>query len=85
MHERKKFVYNGYSILNTPDTPFIPCDIAITPNTILLITDIDNHAIHTINANGELCGLQSTENLGIRFPCSFTFDSEGFFIDWQRT
>lgn len=29
---------------------------------------------------GEMCGLLNTENLGIRFACSLSFDSEGFLL-----
>ncbi|XP_052106187.1 uncharacterized protein LOC127738823 [Mytilus californianus] len=80
MNGKKKFIYKGYSILNTPDTPLIPCDIAITPKHVLLISDWGNHAVHALTEKGEICGLQRTKSLGILFPCSLSFDSEGFLL-----
>ncbi|XP_063427110.1 uncharacterized protein LOC134710652 [Mytilus trossulus] len=77
---RKKFIYQGYNILNTHETPFTPTGIAVTSTNIVLVADGQNHAIHALTQKGEICGLQKTENMGIRFPYSLSFDSEDFLL-----
>ncbi|XP_071160891.1 uncharacterized protein [Mytilus edulis] len=77
---RKKFIYQGYNILNTHETPFTPTGIAVTSTNIVLVADGQNHAIHALTQKGEICGLQKTENMGIRFPYSLSFDSENFLL-----
>ncbi|CAG2246117.1 USP15 [Mytilus edulis] len=77
---KKKFVYNGYSILNTPDTPFFPGDIAITPKNILLITDIYNHAMHAINANGEMLDYKVQKILEYVFHVVYHLILKGFLL-----
>ncbi|XP_052106186.1 uncharacterized protein LOC127738822 [Mytilus californianus] len=81
MNGRKKFIYQGYNIINTPNhAQFTPRGMALTSKNVLFISDVQNHAIHALNQKGEICGLQRTENLGIRFPYSLSFDSEGFLL-----
>ncbi|CAC5359098.1 unnamed protein product [Mytilus coruscus] len=76
----KRFLYNGFVSFNTQETAFNPTDIAVTSRDTTIISDCDNHALHALNVNGELIGLQITRNFDILYPCSLCIDNEGFLL-----
>lgn len=68
-------------VLNTQEATFNPKDIVVTSMDTTIISDCNNHALHAINANGELIGLQITKNLDILYTYSLSIDNERIFVD----
>ncbi|XP_052102874.1 uncharacterized protein LOC127736396 [Mytilus californianus] len=75
-----KFIYNGHKSINTPQTPFNPNGIVITKTNTIIVSDKNNHSLHALNTEGELIGLQTVTDLGIKRPLSLCMDSEGFLL-----
>lgn len=75
-----KFIYEGHSSINTSQTPFNPTDLVITKTDIILVCDNNNNHLYALNTKGEIIGLQTVTDLGIRCPFSMCFDSEGFLL-----
>ncbi|CAC5359096.1 TRIM71 [Mytilus coruscus] len=76
----KRFFYNGCDSFNMHGAAFNPREIVVTSQDTTIISDPDNHALHALNANGELIGLQITKNLDILYPYSLCIDDEGFLL-----
>ncbi|CAC5385612.1 unnamed protein product [Mytilus coruscus] len=76
----KNFSYTGHPLFNTDDVPLVPMDIAVTSNDVIIISDRNNHTLHALNPQGELCGIQLTQNIGIILPYSLSVDSSGFLV-----
>lgn len=77
---RKRFVYNGCTSFNTHEAAFNPEDIVVTWKDTTIISDSKNHALHVLNQNGDLLGLQITRNFDILYPDSLCIDNEGFLL-----
>ncbi|XP_071145997.1 uncharacterized protein [Mytilus edulis] len=75
-----KFIYEGHSSVNTSQTPFNPMGIVITKTQFIIISDKSNHALHALNTQGELIGLQNVEHIGIELPQSLCLDGEDFLL-----
>lgn len=52
----------------------------MTPTNILSIIEMKNNAIRALTGKRELCGLQNTEYLGIRYPHSVLLESAGYLL-----
>ncbi|VDI06297.1 Hypothetical predicted protein [Mytilus galloprovincialis] len=77
---RKRFVYNGCDSFNKHGAAFNPGELVVTLQDTIIISDQDNHALHALNANGELIGLQILKHVDILFPYSLSIDNEGFLL-----
>lgn len=75
-----KFIYEGHSSVNTSQTPFNPMGIVITKTKFIIISDKDNHALHALNTQGVLIGLQTVKHIGIKLPQSLCLDGEDFLL-----
>lgn len=74
------FCYNGCPSFNSLEAAFNPEDIAVTSMNTTIISDSNNHALHALNVNGQLIGLQITRNFDILYPFSLSMDDEGFLL-----
>ncbi|VDI67244.1 Hypothetical predicted protein [Mytilus galloprovincialis] len=75
-----KFIYEGHSSVDTPQTPFNPMGIVITGTNNIIVSDSNNNYLHALNKQGNLIGLQKVADLGIERPYSLCVDSEGFLL-----
>ncbi|VDI83813.1 Hypothetical predicted protein [Mytilus galloprovincialis] len=74
---RLKFTYNSNPDLRT----FIPHGIAITPSDYIILSDLNNNALHIVNSRGELFGLHFVDKeYNIERPLSLYIDSEGYLL-----
>ncbi|XP_071169341.1 protein wech-like [Mytilus edulis] len=74
---RLKFIYDEHTYSET----FQPSGITITPSDNIVVADYQNDALHVINSNGELLGLQFIfKDLNINDAYSLCFDAEGYLI-----
>ncbi|XP_071169215.1 uncharacterized protein [Mytilus edulis] len=72
-----KFIYDGQNRLGT----FKPYAITVTQSDNIVVADYSNDALHVINSNGHLLGLQFIcIDLGITEPYSLCFDTEGYLL-----
>lgn len=59
---------------------FNPRDIEVKSQDTAVIADTKNHALHVLNVNGDLIGLQITKNLNTLYPYSLSINNEGFLL-----
>lgn len=72
-----KFRYEGHHSVNTVYDSFNPEGMVISPSNYVIISDVDNSTLHVLNSNGDVIGLQNTEQFGIKFPYSLSIDCIG--------
>lgn len=72
-----KFTYNGY-----PNLPTIfPRGIAITPSNNIIISDVENNALHVLNSRGELLGVHFVnKEYNIERPHPLCMENKGFLL-----
>ncbi|VDI63841.1 Hypothetical predicted protein [Mytilus galloprovincialis] len=68
--------YTGHSTINKSES-FKPGDIVTTPSDNVVVMDPVNHILHILNDNGHLISYFNTEDIGIKFPFSFAFNTTG--------
>ncbi|XP_052079042.1 uncharacterized protein LOC127717442 [Mytilus californianus] len=68
------WIYNGCNSINSDHVKFYPKDLAITSTDMLLVFDTLNHAIHVLNAAGEVVLWKNVKSLGIEFPICLDID-----------
>lgn len=66
--------YNGRS---QPRSTFRPCDILVTENHLIVISDRDNNLIHILKPDCSVQTLIDTESVGILWPYSLAIDHSG--------
>lgn len=75
-----KFTYSGYEYFNKSNSAFSPLDIAVSQSKNLVVLDGDNHVLHILRTDGQLIGLQNTQDVGIDLPGCLSFNSKGFLL-----
>lgn len=66
-----------YTGSSQPRFKFRPCDILVTENHRIVISDRDNNLIHILKTDSSVLSLIDTMSVGIRWPYSLAIDHSG--------
>ncbi|CAC5419052.1 unnamed protein product [Mytilus coruscus] len=72
-----KWTYQGNPQVNSGDKLFNPTDIVITSVGHVIVSDVNNHALHVLSGEGDVLTCKVMEDQGIIFPMSLDIDTKG--------
>ncbi|XP_052081795.1 protein wech-like [Mytilus californianus] len=72
-----KWTYQRQPEVNLGDTPFCPTDIVTTSVGHVIVTDVNNHALHVLSGEGDILTCKVMKDQGIIFPMSLDIDTKG--------